>query len=555
MLTISRKIPNCCKLFSVYIFVIIFVSTFDSILSQSLLSLSSLPSSGLSSLSSSLSSYSSSSSSYDPTSTSSTKKGKICIGTNGRMSVPSNREHHYQNLRDRYTNCTYVDGNLELTWLEDENFDLSFLNDIREVTGYVLISQVHVKKVSLPNLQIIRGRTHFKLNIRDEEFALLVTLCKMENLELSSLRDILAGDVGFFDNYNLCHIKTVDWEEILSEPKATTVYSYNFTHPERVCPPCHPLCPRGCWGEGIENCQKFSKINCSPQCHQGRCFGSNPRECCHLFCAGGCTGPKQSDCLACKNFYDNGVCKQECPPMMRYNPATYSWETNPEGKYAYGATCVKDCPEHLLKDNGACVRSCPPNKKSQAGECVPCDGPCPKACLGVDVMVHANNIDRFRGCTVIEGSLIILESSFIGFQDIHPNLTFGTNIPPMHPDRLNVFHTLKEVTGFISIQASHPAFTNLSYFKNLEYIGGRNTFDMFAALHIIKTSLVSLNLRSLKKIRFGSVIISENKDLCFASSIDWKKILSVDAQKFLDGNGREETCRKCLHIVQFLFSH
>ncbi|XP_077512945.1 epidermal growth factor receptor-like [Amblyomma americanum] len=47
------------------------------------------------------------------------KKGKICIGTNGRMSVPSNREHHYQNLRDRYTNCTYVDGNLELTWLQE----------------------------------------------------------------------------------------------------------------------------------------------------------------------------------------------------------------------------------------------------------------------------------------------------------------------------------------------------------------------------------------------------------------------------------------------------
>ena len=49
--------------------------------------------------------------------------------------------------------------------------------------------------------------------------------------------------------------------------------------------------------------------------------------------------------------------------MQRYNPIKYSWETNPYGKYAYGATCVKNCPEHLLKDNGACVRSCPPTKK------------------------------------------------------------------------------------------------------------------------------------------------------------------------------------------------
>lgn len=33
--------------------------------------------------------------------------------------------------------------------------------------------------------------------------------------------------------------------------------------------------------------------------------------------------------------------------MRRYNPATYSWESNPEGKYAYGATCVKNCPGKL----------------------------------------------------------------------------------------------------------------------------------------------------------------------------------------------------------------
>lgn len=112
----------------------------------------------------------------------------VCIGTNGRMSVPSNREHHHQNLRDRYTNCTYVDGNLELTWLQDKTLDLSFLQDIREVTGYVLISHVDVKRIVLSNLQIIRGRTLFKLNVRDEEFALMVTLSKMENLEMPALR-------------------------------------------------------------------------------------------------------------------------------------------------------------------------------------------------------------------------------------------------------------------------------------------------------------------------------------------------------------------------------
>lgn len=99
------------------------------------------------------------------------------------------------------------------------------------------------------------------------------------------------------DNYNLCHMRTINWDEIITGPGAKWMYMYNFSNSERECPPCDKSCTGGCWGEGPHNCQKFSKINCSPQCYQGRCFGPKPRDCCHLFCAGGCTGPKQSDCL------------------------------------------------------------------------------------------------------------------------------------------------------------------------------------------------------------------------------------------------------------------
>jgi len=467
---------------------------------------------------------------------------KVCIGTNGRMSVPSNREHHYRNLRDRYTNCTYVDGNLELTWLQDENLDLSFLQHIREVTGYVLISHVDVKRIILPSLQIVRGRTLFKLNVQDDEFALIVTLSKMHNLEMPALRDILKGSVGILNNYNLCHIKTIQWKEIITGQDARYVYVYNFKEPERDCTPCHESCEQGCWGEGSHNCQQFSKINCAAQCHSGRCFGPKPRECCHLFCAGGCTGPKQSDCLACKNFYDDGVCKQECPPMQTYNPIKYKWERDPEGKYAYGATCVKECPEHLLKDNGACVRACPTKKKAQDGECVPCDGPCPKICHFTDT-VHMGNIDSFRNCTVLEGSLTILDSTFNGFQQIYQNFTFGPRYPAMDPVKLEVFSTLKEVTGYINIQAHHPRFTNLSAFRNLEIIGGRHLTEYFSALYIVKTSLESLNLRSLHKIRSGSVAILENNDLCYAENINWQRIMkSQQHNTLLQNNNSPEQC-------------
>lgn len=181
----------------------------------------------------------------------------------------------------------------------------------------MLISHVDTEHVKLPRLQIIRGRTLFKLNVWNSEFGLFVSFSQMQTLELPALRDILNGSVGMFNNYNLCHIRTIEWDEIISGENldisklvvmvneigsleianifrnvannfnfsganATNMYTYNFTSPERDCPLCHSSCEKGCWGEGPDNCQKFSKTNCSPQCSQGRCFGPKPRECCHL---------------------------------------------------------------------------------------------------------------------------------------------------------------------------------------------------------------------------------------------------------------------------------
>lgn len=224
----------------------------------------------------------------------------------------------------------------------------------------------------------------------------------------------------------------------------------------------------------------------------------------------------------------------------RYNPTTYSWETNPDGKYAYGATCVRKCPEHLLKDSGACVRSCPPKKKAVNGECVPCDGPCPKTCQGVD-KVHSGNIDSFKDCTIIEGSITILDQSFMGYQHIYTNFTFGPRYQELHPDKLEVFSTLKEVTGFVNIQGYHKDFTNLSCFRNLEVIGGRTLTEYFASLYIVKTALVSLGLNSLQKINSGSVAILENKNLCYAQSIDWTRIKKSSEHASLLSNNKNET--------------
>lgn len=69
---------------------------------------------------------------------------------------------------------------------------------------------------NISSLQIIRGRTLFKLNIYDEQFGLFVSYSQMDTLELPALRDILAGSVFIFNNQNLCHIRSIDWDEIIT---------------------------------------------------------------------------------------------------------------------------------------------------------------------------------------------------------------------------------------------------------------------------------------------------------------------------------------------------
>ena len=113
----------------------------------------------------------------------------------------------------------------------------------------------------------------------------------------------------------------------------------------------------------------------------------------------------------------------------------------------------------------------------------------------------------------------------------------------MDPSKLEMFSTLKEVTGFINIQANHPGFTSLFAFRNLEIIGGRHLTEYFSALFIVKTSLKSLNLQSLQRIQSGAVVILENNDLCYAENINWQKIMiSKQHNTLLENNKSPEQC-------------
>jgi len=64
-----------------------------------------------------------------------------------------------------------------------------------------------------------------------------------------------------------------------------------------------------------------------------------------------------------------------------------------------------------------------------------------------------------------------------------------------------------------------------------------------ASLHIYKTSLESLDLRSLTSIRNGGVLIKSNPRLCFVDTLQWDLIQSNADQKLLvAGNANASLC-------------
>uniref|UniRef100_A0A8C2SU05 Receptor protein-tyrosine kinase n=1 Tax=Coturnix japonica TaxID=93934 RepID=A0A8C2SU05_COTJA len=432
----------------------------------------------------------------------------VCAGTLNGLSVTGDAQHQYRTLHKMYNNCEIVMGNLEIV-LIDHSQDLSFLQTIREVTGYILIAMNVFSTLPLRNLRVIRGTQFY-----EEKYALFVllnynpnTTHALRQLGLNHLTEILAGGVYIEKNEQLCHVDTVEWRDIMRDPRLEPVVGDNG----RACAPCHESCGGHCWGPGPEDCQQLTKTICAPQCN-GRCFGRAPNECCHEECAGGCTGPLQTHCFACRHFNDSGACVPLCPQPLIYNKLTFQLEPNPDTKYQYGSVCVRSCPHNFVVDQSSCVRACPSNKmeveKNGMKMCEPCAGLCPK---GVGITGAAplpqtvDSRDPWR------------------------------NISALDPEKLNVFRHSEEITGYLNIQSWPKHMHNFSVFSNLETIGDGPHIPTpslpltppapnsrgFSLLIMKNDNVTSLGLRSLREVSAGRVYITENRRLCYLHTVQW----------------------------------
>uniref|UniRef100_A0A8C9Z7L2 Receptor protein-tyrosine kinase n=1 Tax=Sander lucioperca TaxID=283035 RepID=A0A8C9Z7L2_SANLU len=405
---------------------------------------------------------------------------------NNRLNLLGSKDDHYLNMVKTYSNCTVVLENLEVTYME-EHRDLSFLTvktSIEEVGGYVLIALNTASRIPLQNLRIIRGHSLY------EGMFGLAVLTNYDKGTGQGTNELLLTNLTGQSTSPVLH--------------------------------CDPSCFNGsCWAPGPQNCQTLTKLNCAQQCSK-RCKGPSPSDCCNEHCAAGCTGPRPTDCLACRDFQDNGVCKDSCPGLMRYDPNLHQLVPNPFGKYNFGATCVESCPHnYVVTDHGACVRTCSVNTyevdEGRIRKCAKCDGLCPKGNLTNTLSINATNIDSFKNCTKINGNIAIIKTSIYGDD--------YTKTPKMDPAQLDVFKTVKEITGYLLIQTWPASMSSLSPFENLEIIRGRTKRVIMAHLDINY-----LGLRSLKEISDGDVVIIKNRNLCYANNSHWKGLFKSESQ-------------------------
>nr|1N8Y_C Chain C, protooncoprotein [Rattus norvegicus] len=482
---------------------------------------------------------------------------QVCTGTDMKLRLPASPETHLDMLRHLYQGCQVVQGNLELTYVP-ANASLSFLQDIQEVQGYMLIAHNQVKRVPLQRLRIVRGTQLFEdkyalavLDNRDPQDNVAAstpgrTPEGLRELQLRSLTEILKGGVLIRGNPQLCYQDMVLWKDVFRKNNQLAPVDID-TNRSRACPPCAPACKDNhCWGESPEDCQILTGTICTSGC--ARCKGRLPTDCCHEQCAAGCTGPKHSDCLACLHFNHSGICELHCPALVTYNTDTFESMHNPEGRYTFGASCVTTCPyNYLSTEVGSCTLVCPPNNQEVTAEdgtqrCEKCSKPCARVCYGLGMehlrgarAITSDNVQEFDGCKKIFGSLAFLPESFDGDP--------SSGIAPLRPEQLQVFETLEEITGYLYISAWPDSLRDLSVFQNLRIIRGRILHDGAYSLTLQGLGIHSLGLRSLRELGSGLALIHRNAHLCFVHTVPWDQLFRNPHQALLhSGNRPEEDC-------------
>lgn len=329
-----------------------------------------------------------------------------------------------------YQNCVYVHGNIEISNLNpfatietsnvnglnqtemdqfDRDYDFSFLNKIKEISGYLLIHNTILRKIRFQSLQVVRGRQ----KIAGTNYSIYIGAnTRLEKIDLTSLREIEHGYVYIKGNKRLCHMNEVNWLDLVNGPKHLTHSKIEKNADPNDCPKCARNCSSNyCWFVG--GCQTLTKVNCV-NCGDDRCFSDEQNQCCNSMCLGGCYGKGNDKCYLCKHFKNpiTNECLESCPPLYKTDPITGNKIRNEDGlyKFEHEHSCVKECPSHTFVFEDLCLKKCPntaqeneelvtlpDNTTTMRRSCVKCNGNCPRVCSIENQELKKSNLKELEG--------------------------------------------------------------------------------------------------------------------------------------------------------------
>ncbi|CAH8531723.1 unnamed protein product [Schistosoma turkestanicum] len=168
-------------------------------------------------------------------------------------------------------NCTHILGNLIISGL-DEDDDVSLLENIEEISGYLVIYGVGRKELRLPRLKLIKG--HEWIMFKSRKVALLVVsnykqiiieqndlqqqqqpssssnlssqsnnetgkqqfgLKHLQSLEMTSFISVVQHGIYFYDNPGLCYTPfTLKWDEMVESAELQTIDLYALHSTENI---------------------------------------------------------------------------------------------------------------------------------------------------------------------------------------------------------------------------------------------------------------------------------------------------------------------------------
>ncbi|XP_054900343.1 insulin receptor b [Poeciliopsis prolifica] len=388
-----------------------------------------------------------------------------CGLINGEICQSKNIRNNVTNLQS-LENCTIIEGHLKILLMfgakSGDFHGLSFPK-LRVVTDYVLLFRVYgLETLSnlFPNLTVIRGNNLFF------NYALVIyEMLQLKEVGLHSLMNITRGAVRIEKNPDLCYLATLDWSMILDSVED------NFIVANKNERECGDVCPGTTQGQthctqttinGHFRGRCWSQTHCQTtcdNCKNGACIRQG--QCCHDQCLGGCSEPGNATrCVACRNLQHGNICVDKCPPgyyvFQGWRCVSFFFCQDLHNQCKKSKNLDANCHEYVIH-NGACIQECPSGYSSNSTTltCEPCAGPCPKACQGNKTIDSVTSAQALRGCTVIEGNMVI-------------KIRGGTNIAAELEASLGQIEVIK---GYLSIRRAY-ALVSLSFLRKLHTIKG-----------------------------------------------------------------------------------